>query len=201
NIFLDGKFAFGLSLSALAATGLASGQTLSLAQIETIIKKEELAKLQDAAMRFLNWRPRSEKEVRDYLVKRIAKRENIKFHEAQESPLITKIVAKLKRYKFIDDRQFAKWFIDSRTRLNTKSARLISFELKSKGIDREIIETVIKKAPKEVDLAERAVAKKIKRWQKMPEVQFKKKLYQFLLLRGFDYDTVKELFAYYAKRR
>ncbi|MBI3282721.1 hypothetical protein HYZ70_01455, partial [Candidatus Curtissbacteria bacterium] len=44
NIFLDGKFAFGLSLSALAATGLASGQTLSLAQIETIIKKEELAK-------------------------------------------------------------------------------------------------------------------------------------------------------------
>lgn len=200
NIFLDGKFAFGLSLETLAKTDLAAGQSITQKQIDQITKSEELSKLQDAAVRFLNWRPRSEKEVGDYLTKRIAQKENIRPRQAKDSPLITKIITKLKRYKLIDDRQFAKWFIDSRVRSSVKSARLISLELKSKGIDPQVIKTIIQNSPSEKTLATKAVAKKIKRWQNLPEVEFKKKLYQFLLMRGFDYETVKEVFAYFAQK-
>lgn len=200
NIFIDGKFAFGLSLEALAKTGLTTGH-ISQKQLDQIVKSEESSKLQEQAIRFLNWRPRSEKEVKDYLARKIAKSENIKFRQAQYSPIVAKIIAKLKKYNFINDRQFAKWFITSRVRSSPKSTRLISLELKSKGIDQQLIETSLKKHPSEKSLATKAVAKKIKRWQKLPQLEFKKKLYQFLLFRGFDYQTAAEVFAYFAKKR
>lgn len=200
NIFIDYRFAIGLAKIAVLKYGLEVGKNLRQNQIETIIKKEELTKFQDSAMRFLNWRPRSEKEVRDYLAKKIAQKENIKFRQARDSSIIDKIITKLKKYKFIDDRQFAKWFVDSRVRLHSRSTRLIAVELAQKGIDKNIIDELLSHTIDELALAKRAVQKKIKNWQKLPDLEFKKKLYQFLISRGFGYDTAKDTFAYFAKK-
>lgn len=201
NIFIDDKFAFGASIDAVAEFSLKVGKLISQHEIEKILKKEQLSKLQDTAIRYLNWRPRSEKEVKDHLAEKIAKNEDIKFRQAQQSPVIDQIIAKLKKYKLIDDHQFAKWFIDSRGRSHQKSKRLVALELKRKGIDPSVIETVIKTGYDEKNLAIAAVAKKIERWQKLPEIEFKKKIYAHLSLRGFDFDTIKVVFAYFQKKR
>ena len=200
NIYLDGKFAFGLDIAGVVEHSLSSGKVITTAEIEKILKKEEFTKLQDSAIHYLNWRPRSEKEVRDHLSRKIQKAENVKFKDARQSPLIDKIVSKLKKYKLINDREFAKWFVSSRTRSNPKSRRIIALELKGKGIDTQIIDWALTKAGNEKDLAIKSVSKKIKRWQKLEPLELKKKLYQFLLSRGFDYDTVKVVFAYFAKK-
>lgn len=201
NIFLDGKFAFGLSEQAIVESGLKKGKILTPDKIENILKKEEFSKLQDIAIHFLNYRPRSEKEIRDHLTKKISQREGIKFHEAQESPLIGQIIAKLRRYKFINDLEFAKWFVESRIRSHQKGLRIINLELKLKGIEKDIIEKVLKNVDSEQDLAIKVASKKLKKWQKLSDLDFKKKLYQFLLSRGFGFDTVKFVFAYFKKKR
>lgn len=201
SIFLDGDFAFGLKVDSVYENSLKVGKILTSEEIEKILKVEEFAKLQDIVFRFLNYRPRSEKEIRDHLTLKVAQKENVKFSQAKESPLIDSIISKLKKYKFINDLEFAKWFLNSRMRSHQKGLRLISMELKVKGIDQEIIKSITKNAGSEKDLATKAVEKKIKRWQKLSTLDFKKKFYQFLLARGFSYETIKETFAYFAKKR
>lgn len=201
SIFLDGNFAFGLKVESVYENSLKVGKNLSGEEIEKILKIEELAKLQDIAFRFLNYRPRSEKEIRDHLIAKIAQRENIKFSQAKESPLVSTVISKLKKYKFINDLEFAKWFLSSRIRSHQKGLRLITMELKQKGIDEDVIKSIAKDAGSEKDLALKAVEKKIKRWQKLSTTDFKKKFYQFLLSRGFDYETIRELFEYFSKKR
>ncbi len=200
NIFVDEKFAFGVSAQNLLTRSLKVGKILSSADIEKIAKYENLSKLQDIAMQYLNYRPRSEKEIKDHLAKKLAQKENIKFSQAQQSPLIQTAITKLKKYKFINDLEFAKWFVTSRQKNHTKSSRIISIELKLKGIDEKIIQKVLTAIVNEKDLAIRALQKKVKRWANLPEVERKKKIYQFLLFKGFSYDIAKEAFAFFEKK-
>jgi len=201
NIFLDDKFAFGISSFTLLEHNLKVGKVLEAEDIETITKKEELAKLLELATNYLSYRPRSEKEVTDYLVKKIATHENIKFNQAKESTLVPLAIKKLKKYKYLDDNAFAKWWLESRLRSHPKSLRQIKIELKQKGIGQEILESFATKSVNEKDIAKKAIEKKIKKWQALPALDFKKKVYQYLLSRGFGYDTTCETFAFFSKKR
>lgn len=200
NIFLDQKFAFSLSDYSLLKNNLSVGQILADAQLEKIIKGEQLAKLQEAAIKILAARPRSEREVRIYLAAKIAKSQNVKFSQARESLLIEKIIAKLKKYGYLNDLDFAKWYVDSRTRSHPKGRILLKLELKGKGIDTEIISQVLEKSISETALAQKALVKKIKTWQKLAPIELKKKVYQYLAARGFDFDTIKETVANLARK-
>ena len=201
NIFLNGQFAFGLSEFALLENQLKLGKNLSEKEIAQILKKEELAKLTDLAANFLSFRPRSEKEVINYLTKKISQRENITFSQAKQSQLIDHVLAKLKKYQYLNDYEFAKWFLQSRLRTKPKGINQIKLELKSKGIKSEIIESVLDHNINEVELAKKALLKKLKSWQKLSPVEFKKKVYQFLASRGFRFDTISEIFAFFEKKR
>lgn len=201
NIFLNDKFAFGVSNFTLLENNLKIGKDLSAADIEKITKKEELAKLIELATNYLSFRPRSEKEVTDYLIKKIASRENIKWNQARESQLVPLVIAKLKKYEYLNDKDFAKWWLESRIRSRPRSLRQIKVELRKKGIDPEILESVSPQSLNEAEIAKKALSKKVKRWQMLSPVEFKKKVYQYLLSRGFDYEIVREVFAFFNKKR
>lgn len=193
NIFLDDKFAFGANLETIVASNLKVGMLISEDKITKIIGQEKSTKLMDQALRYLSYRPRSVREVEDYLASKIAKSEQIKFREAKESRQIPIIVQKLKRYKYLNDRQFAKWFFTSRAQ-SPRGLSYVKMELKAKGISSDIIEDLAA-SYSELELAKKAVSKKLERWQAQPLIDFKKKFYSFLLTRGFSYDTIRELFA------
>lgn len=199
NVFLDEKFAFGIEGETLLSNSLKVGKVLKEEEITKIAKKEQGTKLLDLATNFLSYRPRSEKEVRDYLIKKISTRENIKFSQARESPLVDKIISKLKKYKYLDDLEFAKWHVAARTGLRPKGQAIIKLELKKKGISQEIIDQIPK--VDQTILARVAIEKKIPRWQNLPALEFKKKFYQYLASRGFDFDTIKVTFAFFSKKR
>src|SRR5215472_15808705 len=63
NLFLDGRFAFGLDAGIVVAEGLAVGRELAEAEIERLRSSEDEHRLLDAALRFLAPRPRSRAEV------------------------------------------------------------------------------------------------------------------------------------------
>src|SRR5690348_9673780 len=102
-------------------------------------------------LKFLNFRPRSEKEVKDYLQKKIKKFPNI------DSSVIDVIIHKLKQQKFLNDEEFAKMWVRSRTDYKPKGKYLVRLELIKKGISKDIIDQVLEskqeRAKSEEDLA------------------------------------------------
>ena len=201
NIFNDGKFAFAASAENVLKNQLKIGTTRSSDKIEIISKSEEQSKLFDSTLRFLSYRQRSRYEIEQYLAKKITQKDNIKYSEAKESSLIEKIIQKLTKYKYINDLEFSKWWVKSRLRTKPKGARLIKSELIQKGIDNNIIDSLLDKIQNQSNLATLALEKKIKKWDKLNSQDFKKKCYTYLTYNGFDYDAIREAVAEIQKKR
>lgn len=149
---------------------------------------DEFEKFLNKTLRFLSFRPRSEKEIRDNLVKKKASEE-----------VVERIIKSLKENKFLSDEDFTKWFIDQRLRFRPKSLRIIKLELKQKGIPKDIIEDVFENLSKEVqqvdndlDSAKKLVERKIEKYKNLPRQVVYQKLGAFLARRGFNWDVIKK---------
>lgn len=140
-------------------------------------------------LKFLNFRPRSEKEVRDYLKKKKQKFPDI------DSSLIDLIVHKLKQQKFLNDHDFAKWMIRSRTEFKPKGTYLVRLELRQKGISQEIIDELLQnedvRSESDKDLAIAILEKKRRKYESMEHNERFAKAGAMLARRGFDLDTIK----------
>ena len=200
NIYVEGQFSFAADENLLAKNMLVTGKSLTADQIEKLIGENEAGKLFDASLRFLSYRPRSEKEVADFLVKKIARAENIKFTEATQSPVISQIITRLKKQSFLDDEEFADWWVKVRTGSQPKGPYLIKRELTGKGIDKEIIEKAISKIKNQPAFGRNVIEKKIKTWKKLTMFELKNKIYQHLARRGFDSAAIKEVIAQIVKK-
>ena len=150
---------------------------------------DEFAKFYNKALRFLSFRPRSEKEVVDNLKKTFRRGS-----EPSEAA-IELIIKKLKDYKFLDDLEFAKMWVQDRSLLKLKPLRVIKFELKQKGITEEIIEQVLSDSKEEkgdLEKAKKIIDKKISKYKGLEKQKIREKLGLYLASKGFDYDTIKE---------
>lgn len=139
-------------------------------------------------LRFLSFRPRSEKELRDYLQKKKA-----------VSAVIEKIISKLREHKFINDEDFAGWWIDQRTRLKPRAWKVIQYELRQKGIGEETIQSQfsILNPPAggqftNEDMAKKLIQGKISRYRDLPKQEAYRKLGRFLASKGFDWGVIKK---------
>ncbi len=200
SIFIDGRFAFGIKEEIAVEFGLKTGKEISENEIAGILKREEGAKLMDKALNFLSFRQRSEKEVEDYLAKKIKAQNDIDYNQAKESMVIGEIIAKLKKYKYLDDLAFAKEWVASRSRSRPKGKLVLKWELIKKGIEKSIIDQVLESAGDEETLAKKSLEKKISRFKKLPQDEFKKKIFAHLISRGFSFETAKKVFAFYTNK-
>ena len=158
---------------------------------------DNFEKLYNKALRFLSFRPRSEKEIRNYLIKKIKnKKLNIKNELENEKSIettIDSIISKLKEQKFINDKEFVRWWIEQRTIIKPKAARLIKFELKQKGISDELIENSELRIKNDLEKAFDLAQKRMSRYKNEEPKRIYEKLGRFLAAKGFDYDLIKEV--------
>lgn len=182
NIYLDGQFYFALSAEALVKSGLKTDQILSQEQIEKLIKKNEFIKVYDLVLRFLSFRPRSEKELQDWFKKKEVGEETQKM-----------VRGKLEHLGYINDEEFAKWWIEQRTNFRPMGKRAIEMELRQKGIPESLITNYKLQITNEFSLAKKAAEKKVKLWQKLPSIQFRQKITAFLFRRGFSWETIEQM--------
>lgn len=140
------------------------------------------------ALRFLSFRPRSEKEIRDYFK---IKSQKTKTKINQET--IELIILKLKKQKFIDDTEFVRWWIDQRERLKPRSLKFIKFELKKKGISNELIENSELGTVSDFEKAFNLAKKRIGRYKNEESQKVYEKMGRFLASKGFDYDVIKKV--------
>src|SRR3990167_10049603 len=90
-------------------------------------------RLMNAVIRFVSFRPRSEKEIRDFLTKKIIK------WKVSDDLLLNKVIDRMEDLGYIDDKKFADWWVEQRTRFRPKGNRVIEYELYQKGIAKDII--------------------------------------------------------------
>ncbi len=193
NIFLDGEFAFGADEDTVVNYRLVVEKEINGNDLEKIIFETQVGKLMQRMYRLFSIRQRSEKEIRDYL-----KIQNFKLKVKQSEEIsqivIESLVNKLKEKQLLNDLEFAKAWVESRSR--NRGQRLLQAELYKKGISREIIEEVLNEKGEEqsesqIKVAEGLLEKKLSRWKNLPEVEKRKKATDFLLRRGFDYSLVR----------
>ncbi len=180
NVYLDGKFAFGLA--AIEAIRLKRGQVLSDADIERLQAADDVEKAREKALRFLGNRPRSEWEVRQNLQK-----------AGYEAATIDRVLERLRGVGLVDDAAFVRYWLDNRAQFKPKGAVALRQELRLKGVDREVIDAVLAESEHTDDNAAlRSALAKADRYRQLPRQEFAQKLGAYLARRGFDYETVRE---------
>jgi len=179
NVFLDGEFAFGLPVT--AAASLHVNQVLSEEEIQKLRWQGTFSLALDRAVRFLGYRPRSQREVTDHLRR----------HKVDDA-LIEAVLARLRDLHYVDDLAFAKFWVDNRVRFRPKGARALRYELRQKGVADELIAVALADLSEE-DNAYRVIEKKVRQWRTQPDKVFKQKVYAYLSRRGFRYEVIKNV--------
>jgi regulatory protein len=105
------------------------------------------------------------------------------------------VLDRLTEVGLVDDAAFARAFVASRQRTRPRGPRGLVAELKQRGIDPETIDAVLDDLNADEDpvaAARRAVTPKLRSLAGRPSREVRRKAEQFLLRRGFGFETARE---------
>lgn len=181
SVFVDGAFSFGLPAQAAQDEGVRVGEEIDDDRLAHLLALDERARALAAALAFLAYRPRSEREVRDRLRQK-----------GYPPAAIDAAVEKLQGWRYLDDADFARRWVENRETHQPRGRRLLEQELRRKGIDREVARETVDGA--EID--ERAAAlelarDRLRRLAGEDPATVRKRLADFLARRGFGWDVVR----------
>ncbi len=143
------------------------------------------AKARNNAYALLRARPRSEAELRQRLKMK-----------GYKEPVIDAVVEDLRRLGYIDDTKFAKLWIESRMHMNPAGDVILRHELKVRGVAARVIDDALAVkagAYNEHEIAKSMAVERFERFKKLDRSKALKRVYDFLLRRGFAYETVKSV--------
>jgi regulatory protein len=168
----------------LATFGLAEGMPVERAQLEAMDFAYAYGKARQAAMRLLKVRPRTEQEMRRQL-------------RARKIPSAAagKLIEDLKAEGQVDDRVFARLWISEKLSRGTHGRKLLEHELRSRGVKKEILEEELDRSygpEAEAGVAGELAVKKLARLGNMPEAAARRRVYGYLLRRGFASEVAAE---------
>ncbi|OGK24092.1 hypothetical protein A3F58_04105 [Candidatus Roizmanbacteria bacterium RIFCSPHIGHO2_12_FULL_37_9b] len=148
--------------------------------------EEDLQTLLNYAYFFLKFRPRTQKEMQDYLYKKIKKR-----HFSRDD--VDKAIKNLEEQGHIDDKAFVEWFVEQRARSKPKGRFVLKAELLRLGIEKDLIDQHLEENPlAEEDLALQALKSKWHQFKNLPAKERFEKSAAFLARRGFPFDIIRE---------
>jgi len=165
-IFLDGEYGFGLSR--IVAAWLNIGQHLDEQKIESLLAADAHEVAFNKALRLLDRKPRTSKEISSRLVK-----SGFTLDQAEM------VLQRLKDAGLIADDRFARQWVENRNELHPRSRRLIALELKQKGIDDEVIEQVLEDSSPDEDSALQAAMQYARKIPSGDRMEFRKRLSAF----------------------
>lgn len=200
SVFVDEKYSFSLTLNELLSEKLKVGIDLAAGDIARLKKLSSDGKLKFRALNWATLRPRSSRELRDYLRRVTRKKPTFRPQPGQPArkppepievsvDLAESIVSDFENRGYVDDRRFAGWWVERRTS-QKKSQMVLRQELGLKGISREIQAEVLGKGD---NTALRILLDKIGSRPKY--AADRDKLIRYCMSKGFRYSEVVEALA------
>lgn len=175
SLFADGKFLTGIDRFTWLQLNLRSGDELTPKLIERLKLADTNSKCYDKALKLLSFRPQSGYELRQKLSKRFT------------DDTIKPTLARLIKEGLVDDAKFAFLWASERLLTRHRSIQHLMAELRQKGIERSLIQSVIAKLDKQTELG---AALSLARRSSYPTPE---KLRAYLARRGFSYAVIKEV--------
>lgn len=183
NIYVDDKFAFGLSEELRFKYSLNIGDDIDDEFVQDILLAEELTKAINYALRLLTFRQRSEEE----LIRSLKRKGFDEFY-------VEKTIEYCKENNYINDTEFTRSFIQDKVNLNNYGSDRIKNELLNKGVSKDIIEKELDIDEEfEYECATKLALKRLKSYEGQDYNAIYRKLGSFLQRKGYSYDIVSRV--------
>lgn len=178
SVFVDGEYAFSIADELAVLYRLAPGIQLENAKLQEMMHEDQYKRALSAAFAHLSRSEKSEKQMRDFLIKK-------------EFPpgTVELAIERIKELGYLDDAALAENFVAGS---KTLGRRAIEYKLREKGIARETIQEALKALDEaeEVTAAKMLAAKQAQKYAGLEDKMRRRKLSNFLARRGFDWDTI-----------
>lgn len=189
NVFVDGKYKFSLDITQVADLGIRTGAEYSEEELAELENESQFGKLYTRSLEYAFTRPRSFREMRDYLYRktRDTRTQTGQIKKGVSKELTERVFDRLVEKGYLDDEKFARFWVENRNLRKGSSLRKLQTELQAKGVERAIIDQILQSSERsDKDELQKIIAKKASRYD---DVQ---KLTAYLVRQGFRYDDVKQ---------
>jgi len=148
--------------------------------------------IMNRAIRLLTYKPRSIKELRERLLEKVW----------ADEKTVDEVLEKLGSYGYLDDSRLALDLASSKLRQKPVGKIRLRQSLIKKRLDKETIDKALDQTfidTPEAELIDRAIESRLKTRGKPETREETKKLFDFLMRRGFNYELVREKMQQIAK--
>jgi len=185
SIYIDGKYRFSLDYDTLVRANLHVDDEVDDRQLETLELKDEYARAREYLYSLLSYRDRSEYEVKRRL------------YEKGFSPgVVREVIDNFKRNGIIDDRRFARVWLDSVLQHRPIGRMRAEHELRAKRVDEGIINEVCDERlnlEEEAEQARLACEKRMAVLKDYPPEIKRQRIWRYMKNRGFRFDIIQEI--------
>ena len=195
NIFLNNKYEFSLDISQVIDLAVKTPNIYSDEEVVVLRREGEFSKYYTKAMVYSLARPRSTREISDYLYRQTRTKTYLVKGERRERigmapELSQRIINKLIEKKYLNDENFARYWVENRNLKKGISERTLKQELLKKGVSQEIVNTVIENSERnDEEELKKVIAKRRHRYESDD------KFIKYLMSKGYQYYQIQEVLS------
>lgn len=192
NISVDGKYKFSLDIYQIGELGIKVGKEYTEQELADIENESQFGKLYARALEYSLMRPHSAREVKDYLWRKTRSTKyksrdgQIKDRVGASQANADRVYIRLLERGYVDDEKFTRFWVENRNLTKGTSRRKLVAELRLKGIESSIIESILNESERTDDDELKKML--VKKRGKYDDEQ---KLIAYLARQGFSYDDIK----------
>lgn len=150
RVHLDDGEPLDVALEALERLGLGLGDPLPASRRRHLLDADAEARVREAALNLLSYRARTRSELQRKLV-----------GKGHAIPRVDACLDRLEERGLVDDAAVATAFVRDRIRLRPRGTRLLTQELRGKGIDDGVARRVVDDVLDDEDLDENALVRRV----------------------------------------
>ena len=189
NVFVDGSYRFSLEIAQVIDLGIKTNNEYTEEELLQLEIESQYGKVYARALEYVFVRPRSQRELRDYLRRKMLdKRDqhgNIRRGISPE--LADRVFDRLVDKGHLNDTKFATFWIENRNLRKGISERKLRAELMAKGVASQVIDEVMRSSERDEGADIQSVIKR-----KINKYAEDRKLIEYLARQGFSYDVIVE---------
>ncbi len=193
SIFIDGEFKLSVEKNVIADFSIFDDKSVDKEFIERIKEEDLIRRYLKKAEFLISKRPRSTFEIEQYIKSKLYKDKS--FNNDDRDKVIKKVISRLEKKEYLNDLEFAKWWIDNRVKFKPRGKYLITSELRIKGVESDIIKKALSvnnfDTIKEFELALRLGKKRVRLKGSLKDYNDIRKFVNYLARKGFSYDLAK----------
>ena len=187
TIHFDDDTKLFLAVEVFLKSGLKKNDKISDDRFSFLIEENKKFHIKQRAFRLLGRRQHSVAELKTKL-----------WGKDYDKKLIDEIIEQLINSNYLNHNEFAGAFVEEKLKAKKQSERRLKAELIKKGIKPDIISKVLQQKVSLEDNFDNALTVAKKKYESLKKrdlepKEIKNKLSTFLLSRGFEYETIKEV--------